>query len=50
MHVVLLPFQGVVTIRFHTQGAALGYMLLPFQGVFLLVEYELCIYLRNAGS
>ena len=34
IHVVLLPLQGVITARIHTQGAALGYMLLPFQGVY----------------
>ncbi len=40
---VLLPLQGVITICLYTQGAALGYMLLPLQGVFYLhVELELC--------
>ena len=34
-HVILLPLQGVITVCVHTQGAALGYMLLPFQGVLL---------------
>ena len=29
----LLPLQGVITTRIHTQGDALGYMLLPLQGV-----------------
>ncbi len=32
----LLPLQGVITVCVHTQGAALGYKLLPFQGVLLL--------------
>ena len=41
--VVLLPLQGVITARIHTQGAALGYMLLPFQGVYSLTKVELCI-------
>ena len=31
-----MPFQGVISICIYTQGAALGYMLLPFQGVFYL--------------
>ena len=30
INVVLLPFQGVISNCFYTQGAALGYMLLPF--------------------
>ena len=29
---LLLPLQGAATHRIKTQGAALGYMLLPFQG------------------
>ena len=43
---VLLPLQGVVSDCLHTQGAALGYKLLPFQGDPLLCEsrgnYILC--------
>jgi len=30
VHVILLPLQGVISIIFHTQGAALGYKLLAF--------------------
>ena len=36
MQQTLLPLQGVTTHHNKTQGVALGYMLLPFQGDFLL--------------
>ena len=38
MHRTLLPLQGVTTHRVKTQGAALGYMLLPLQGALAKVE------------
>ena len=39
MNELLLPLQGVITHHIKTQGVALGYKLLPFQGA--LAEYEL---------
>ena len=43
-YVKLLPLQGALLIGITTQGAALGYELLPFQGV--LVAWGLAFMLR----
>jgi hypothetical protein len=38
MNELLLPLQGATTHHIKTQGAALGYKLLPFQGALEKLE------------
>nr|WP_298657714.1 hypothetical protein [uncultured Prevotella sp.] len=41
-YVKLLPLQGALPIGITTQGAALGYELLPFQGVLIAWGLHSC--------
>ena len=41
-YVKLLPLQGALLIGITTQGAALGYELLPFQGVLIAWGLHSC--------
>ena len=45
IYMTLLPLQGVVSVCHCTQGVALGYMLLPFQGVFTIAQFIYIIYI-----
>ena len=42
-YVKLLPLQGALLIGITTQGAALGYELLPFQGVLIAWGLHSCL-------